>query len=70
MQLPRRTLRRLGIVGDHDDGFVLFTIHDLQQIEDLLRHFAIKIARGLIADQQCWICHQRPCNGDALLLPT
>ncbi len=51
VQLPRRALRRLRIVCDHNDGFALFAIHNLQQIEDLLGHFPIQIARGFIAHQ-------------------
>jgi hypothetical protein len=69
VQLPRRAFRGLRIVRDHDDGFVLLAIHNLQQIENLPSHFPIQIARGLIAYQQRWISNQRPRNGDALLLP-
>src|SRR3974390_2424269 len=68
MQNPRGMVCRERIVRHHDDGLSLVAIEHLQQLQDLLRVFAVKIAGGLVADQQSGIGHEGARNGYALLL--
>ena len=60
--------RRVGIVGDHDDGFSVVAVERLEQIENFVAGLAIEIARGLVAEKQRRVRHNCACNSDALFL--
>ena len=68
MKCALRPVRRMGVVGYHDNRLSEITIQSLQQIEDFVAGLTIKITRRLIAQQQRWIRYNRACNSNALLL--
>src|SRR5688500_415233 len=63
-----RALRRLGVVGDHEDGLAQVAGQLLQQVEDLVRAVAVEVAGGLVAEQERGIGHDGAGDGHALLL--
>jgi hypothetical protein len=60
----RRHLRR---VGDHDDGVAL-PREVLEQRQDLGAARAVEGSGGLVGEDDLAAVHERPRNGDALLL--
>jgi hypothetical protein len=53
----------------HDDQRRLRCLVEIeQQVDDALAGDRIEIARRLVREQHCRPRHERPCDGDALLL--
>ena len=68
VQLAAGEFRRLGVVGDHDDGLAVLAVQHLQQVQHLVGGLAVEVAGRLVADQQGRIGDQRAGDGDALRL--
>src|SRR5258706_8042774 len=64
---PRRSRRRMGIMGDHDDRLPVFLIQRLEQVEDFVAGFAVEIARRFVTQEQGGIGDDGPGNANALL---
>ena len=57
------------IVRDHQHGAAKGLVEVAQQLEHLGRRAAVKVARGLVGQQQRRLGHQGAGHGHALLLP-
>ncbi len=58
---------RARVMRHHDDRLAMLSIKRLQQIEDLVTGLAIEVARGLVAEQQRRVGHDRTRDADALV---
>ena len=67
-QRPAGAFGRPGVVRHHDNRLAVMGVERGQQTEDLVGGFAVEIARRLIADEQSRVGHDRPGDGDPLLL--
>ena len=52
---------------DHDDGFPMLAVERLEERENLVAGFAVEIARGFIAEQDCRIGDDGAGDAHALL---
>jgi hypothetical protein len=57
------------VVGDHHDGLAKVAIELLQKLQHVTGTDGVKIAGGLVGEDQIRIGHDRAGNGDALFLP-
>src|SRR5512139_1487269 len=62
-------LRGARVVRDHDDRLAEVAHQAAHEVEDLRRRGAVEVARGLVGHDQRRVGHDRPRDGDALLLP-
>ena len=60
----------LRVMGDHDDGLVIFTVKQPQKIQNFIRRCPVKIPRGFITHQQTRVGNNGPGNGHPLFLPS
>src|SRR5205814_7816558 len=65
-----RVRRGVGIVRDHDDGFVKILIEAFEDFEHLGGRVAVEIAGRLVGEQQGRVADDGACDGDALFLST
>ena len=59
---------QLGLVGDYDQRCTLLVVQGEQQIHDCRAGLAVQVAGRLVGEDDARPCHQRPRDGDALLL--
>ncbi len=58
----------VGLVGDHDDGDFLLAVETDQKVHDLVAGLGVDIAGRLVGEEHVGFGHDRPGDGDALLL--
>src|SRR6187455_362663 len=61
-------LGRPRIVRDHQDGLAQLADETLEQVQDLVRAPPVQVARGLVAEEEGGVGHDRARDGHALLL--
>ena len=59
----------VGVVGDHDDCAPL-PMQFFKKCHDFVAGVAIEGTSRLVGENQRWLIHERPSDGDALLLAT
>jgi len=64
-----RAYRKLGIVGDHDDGGAV-AMQFFEQIQNAARHLSVEIARRFVRQQQPRGSGERSRDRHPLLLPS
>src|SRR5262245_21752247 len=64
-----REARRVRVVRDHDDGFVVIAIEFFEQRQRLLRRSRVQVAGRLVGQNKIGVGDDGAGDGDALVLP-
>ena len=58
------------IVGDDDEGGVVFSGDGFKEFHDQCAGFGVECAGGLVGEDDSWLVDKGTCDGDALLFAT